>query len=113
MAERRKPTEVPIGIIWFREADYAAARNAMVDKTTLPPSYVTWKRAAVLAEGKLKSQGKSVLRVPLELTAFRLWCERHNLKTDANARSHYAKSVAFRYALRGLDPKDGADHPNE
>lgn len=79
-----------IGIVWYELEDFPRVKAVMADAHQLPRTYSEWRLAAEQLEGKLRRQGKFVVRVPLRADDFVAWCSARGLHVDAQARMQFA-----------------------
>lgn len=84
-----------VGMSWFHEADYAAARAIMSDAPNLPPTFAAWTLIAEQRERELTAQGHKVIRAIIDPKAFAAWCaSRGYANIDARARIAFASEYA-------------------
>lgn len=86
-----------VGVAWFHEADYAAARAIMADPETLPASYAEWLANAEKGVRKLQGDGHQVFRAVIDPKTFPGWCALRGIaRIDARARMMWGAEYAAR-----------------
>jgi hypothetical protein len=86
-----------VGVSWFREEDYAAAR-ALFDATDKLPPWEQWLKAAKELEQNFLSEGYIVERVYIDPDTFPDWCRERGLRIDRHARTRFsAEAVNAKY----------------
>lgn len=76
-----------LGIGWFAPRQWPEVQRTMEDKSG--ETYAQWLAHALDLEKKLKEEGFEVVRHPLDLGDFEIWCTRKGRKRNAAARSEY------------------------
>ena len=86
-----------LGMSWYRESNYAAARAIMADAHTLPPTFAAWLAVAQKREGELTRDGHKVIRAIIDPQTFPKWCARQGfMQIDARARTAWGADYAAR-----------------
>jgi hypothetical protein len=80
----------PVGLPWYKRADYARLRQIMVDGEEFPPSFDRWQRRAEDSERRLKADGRPVVRVHIDPQEFVAWCATAGRTIDRDARIAFA-----------------------
>ena len=52
-------------------------------------SFEDWERGAIAAIGELKTAGREVRKVPIDVEALVVWCRHHGRQLDSAARAAY------------------------
>jgi len=87
-----------IGMVWYRQEEYARFRKLFRDGRKLPPTYKQWLKQANKGLEQLTAQGHLVEKVYLDLDTFPDWRRRRGLDIDADARMRFAnEAVARKY----------------
>lgn len=100
MNDNAQPVSV-VGIVWFREDDFEAARRLMADGDTLPDTYADWLDAARLGEQHQRRAGYKLVRALIRSKDFKAWCKARDLELNASARTAFAAWYAKEAAARG------------
>ena len=79
-----------IGIPFFTEAEWLAAKTVMEDGHTFHTSYLQFLAVVEQAERKLRRQGQASIRIYLRMDEFIPWCRANGRKINREARSDYA-----------------------
>lgn len=87
-----------IGLVWYRQENYAAILQIMTDAANLPATYTDWLKHAEQTEQRLKSQGHITVKAYIDPATFPGWCRTRGLNIDAKARMDYANAVAYETA---------------
>jgi hypothetical protein len=86
-----------IGMSWYSEADYAAARAIMADGDRLPVTYAAWLARAEQQLRRLEGEGHKIIRARIDPATFPAWCASRGLtQIDAKARTLWAADYAAR-----------------
>jgi hypothetical protein len=94
MADPHQPIRLP----WFEAEDYAQFKS-FIGADILPESHAQWLAAAEAIERQILREGKTVLRVSVDLWDFRDWCHWTSVRADEKALAEYVRW----YAGRPLD----------
>lgn len=84
-----------IGIPYFSEAEWHAAKAVMEDAHTFHDSYAEFVTAVDQAERHLRGQGMATVRVYLRMDEFVPWCKANGRQVDGKARADYAARKAM------------------
>lgn len=91
----------PVGMPWYREADYACLREMFEDGEKLEATYREWLKAANLSFRNLKTFGVPVEKVYVTPDEFSAWCAARGKHLNSTARMEFVnEAVAAKY----LDP---------
>jgi hypothetical protein len=82
-----EPVRVPVGLAWYRREEYPRILEMMADRSKMHDTYDEWLRDVERLEQQLVSEGHAVTHVIIDPEIFRSWCDQHNLKPVAKARS--------------------------
>ncbi|WP_347311390.1 hypothetical protein [Defluviimonas sp. SAOS-178_SWC] len=86
--------KVVVGISWFEQADYAAARAIMTDDV-LPASHDLWLQKARKSEREAQEMGYRTVRAVIDPKTFPAWCAENGFPDiDAKARMAFANHHA-------------------
>ena|SRR6185369_2518531 len=88
-----EPGRVPVGLAWYRREDYPRILEMMADRSEMHDAYDEWLRDVERAEQRLVSEGHAVTHVIIDTEIFRSWCDQHDLKPAAKARSRFVAEV--------------------
>jgi len=88
-----KPVRVPAVLAWYRREEYPLILEMMADRSEMHDTYDEWLRDVERLEQHLISEGHAVTHVIIDPEIFRSWCDQHNLKPVAKARSRFAAEV--------------------
>jgi hypothetical protein len=80
---------VRVGLAWYRREDYPLILEVMADRREMHCTYDEWLREVEHLEQHLVSEGRTVEHVVIDPERFRAWCDQHNLKPVAKARSRF------------------------
>ena len=87
-----------IGMVWYRQEEYARFRKLFSDGRKLPPTHKQWLKQANKTFEEFAVRGYLVEKVYLDLDTFPDWCRRRGLDIDAKARTRFAnEAVARKY----------------
>ena len=81
------PTHVIAGIGWYTKEqwpEYIRLMEGDIDET-----HEAWYKKALELEKKMEKEGIEIVRVPIDLSAFDLWCKMHKRKPDGASRAEY------------------------
>ena len=84
-----EPVRVPVGLAWYRREEYPRILEMMADRSEMHDTYDEWLRDVERLEQRLVSEGHAVTHVIIDPEIFRSWCDQHNLKPVAKARSQF------------------------
>src|SRR5262245_41618455 len=100
-----------VGIPWYRAETYALVRALVVDGSRMHESFESWLASAQALERQLIAQGLNVVRMDIDLEAYRSWrSERDPSRTAVQAPavgSTKAHSVRARHGGRRSSPSAG------
>lgn len=82
------------GMVWYRSQDYDAILRIMSDSQKLPRTFHEWRMKAEAGEKKLQREGHIIVRAYIDPETFPDWCNARGLNLDAQARTHYANTIA-------------------
>jgi hypothetical protein len=88
-----EPVRVPVGLAWYRREDYPRILEMMADRREMHDTYDEWLHDVERLEQRLVSEGHAVTHVIIDPEIFRSWCDQHNLKPVAKARSRFVAEV--------------------
>ncbi len=80
---------VAAGLAWYRREDYPRILEMMADRSEMHDTYDEWLRDAERLEQHLASEGHAPTHVIIDPEIFRSWCDQHNLKPVAKARTRF------------------------
>ena len=100
-----------IGISWFREETYEAARARMADPEKLPTTYAEWRQKALMREALMRANRETPNRVLVDDDAFFDFCVAFGYPPNTVARSRYALEQTRRSAA-GAPNEALYDHPD-
>jgi hypothetical protein len=81
------------GIPWCRSQDYDRLLAIFDDSATFPG---TWQEWAVVAEAKIRyyeTDGRRIIKVPIDPNEFVRWCYANGHKTDALGRRAFVAKI--------------------
>jgi hypothetical protein len=81
--------QVQVGLAWYRREDYPLILEMMADRRDMHGTYDEWLCEAERLEQHLVSEGRTVKHIVIDPERFRAWCDQHNLKPVAKARSQF------------------------
>jgi hypothetical protein len=84
-----EPIHVQVGLAWYRREDYPLILEMMADRSEMHDTYDEWLRDVERLEQNLVGEGHAVKHVVIDPEMFRVWCDQHNLKHVAEARSRF------------------------
>ena len=84
-----EPGQIQIGLAWYRREDYPLILETMADRREMHGTYDEWLRDVERLEQHLVSEGRAVKHVVIDPERFQAWCDQHNLKPVAKARSRF------------------------
>ena len=84
-----EPIQVHVGLAWYRREDYPLILEMMADRGKMHGTYDEWLRDVERLEQHLVGEGRTVKHVAIDPERFRAWCNQHNLKPAAKARSRF------------------------
>jgi hypothetical protein len=91
-----EPVRIPVGLAWYRREDYPRILEMMADRSEMHDTYDEWLRDVERLEQRLMSEGHAVTHVIIDPEIFPSWCDQHNLKPVAKARSRFVAEVGVR-----------------
>lgn len=83
-----------IGLPFFSETEWAAAKLVMEDGHTFHDTYADFLARVEQTESRLRRQGQLTIRVHLRMAEFLPWCAARARKVNAQSRSEYAAFFA-------------------
>ena len=94
--KRQEPARQPMiqAMVWYKEEHYSELREMFDDTELLPLTYQHWLSRAEEKKAEVEAAGDQVIKVFIDPITFPEWCEKRNLKKDANARAQLAIEVA-------------------
>jgi hypothetical protein len=88
-----KPARI-VGLPWYEEADFKAARSAMIDGKDLFATWAAWHVGALRGERSYQEKGVQVVRAMINPATFPGWCSTHGEKPNSQGRNRYAAHCA-------------------
>lgn len=82
-----------IGLAWFDEAQWNRLTTVVPDRSELDDTFQDWEQSALEAVSMLESQGHTVKRVPIDVSALCTWCSARNLPVNGAARAEYVTAL--------------------
>lgn len=76
-----------LGIGWFAAEQWPEVQRTMEDKNS--ETYAQWLTHALDLEERLNKEGFEVVRYPVDIGDFEIWCRRKGKTRNAAARSEY------------------------
>ena len=83
-----------VGYCFYSETSYEDFKNDADDPEVWKESYTDWYYNAEQSMKVIAAQGFEVVRIPMVLSDFKLWCSITGNKNDSNGRSSFAAEKA-------------------
>ena len=95
-AKRQENARQPMirALVWYKEEHYTELLEIFDDAELLPTTYQHWLARAEEKKAEVEAVGDQVIKVFIDPETFPEWCEKRELRKDANARSQLALEVA-------------------
>jgi len=74
----------------------------MDDSETNYSTWKEWKKETKKLEKEMKKNGDDVVRLPLDLNDFQLWCRTNEKAKDGPARAEYLANKVKKYETENL-----------
>jgi hypothetical protein len=81
---------VVTAVTWYKKEDYERALAMFPDRDNLCATYEEWFECVQEHCATLKSQGVTVVPMPLDLDEFAMWCIMNGCAMDGPARASFA-----------------------
>lgn len=81
-------------MVWYKKEDWDTLLEMFTDTEKLPPNYETWLKRAEDKKTEVEALGCTVLKVYIDPTNFKGWCESKGLEMNSEARAQMAIEVA-------------------
>jgi hypothetical protein len=78
------------GLGWYSKEQWPEYLRMMEDDE-LNCTHEEWLKKALDVERQMKKQGVEIVRVPVDLSDFYLWCSVRSKKRDGTARAEYVR----------------------
>jgi hypothetical protein len=86
-----KTKKILSGLAWYTEAQWPEYCRVMEDRGD--ETFEGWLAHATDIEAKLKKEGVDVVRCPIDIGEFALWCLQKGKRKDSSARALYVLEV--------------------
>jgi len=83
------PNPIVIGLGWYTEEQWPEYLRLMEDD--VDEVHAVWLKKALDLEKMMKKEGFVVVRVPVDLGEFELWCKARQRKKDGASRAEYVQ----------------------
>jgi hypothetical protein len=85
----RLSKDAQIGLAWYSREAWERLRAIADDREQLDESFEEWERGALQAIRELASVGRQVLKVPIDVEAYAMWCRERGCRLDSASRAEY------------------------
>ena len=82
-----KSEKILFGLAWYRKEQWPEFHRVMEDRRS--ETFEEWLAHATDLEAKMRKEGVDIVRCPLNIGEFELWCLRKKLPKDATSRAKY------------------------
>ena len=91
-----------IGIFSIKESQWTDFLEVMDDSETNYSTWKEWKKGTEKLEKEIKKNGDEVVRLPLDLNDFQLWCRTNDRAKDGPTRAEYLAHKVKKFELENL-----------
>jgi hypothetical protein len=85
----RVASDAQLGLAWYTREGWERLRELAADRDALDYTFEDWERGALVAIRDLKSVGRQVNKVPVDIEALVAWCREHGRRLDSAARAEF------------------------
>jgi hypothetical protein len=85
----RLSKDAQIGLAWYSREAWERLRAIADDREQLDDTFEEWERGALQAIRDLVSVGRQVLKVPIDVEAYAIWCRERGCRLDSASRAEY------------------------
>lgn len=78
-----------IGVSWFQPEQWDRLKEISEDRDELDDTYEDWRRNANKAVQEIRSTGRVVKKVSIDLEELLIWCNENNLAVNGKSRAEY------------------------
>jgi hypothetical protein len=82
-----------LGFAWYARETWGRLRELADDRDALDDTFEDWEHQATTAVRELKSAGRGVRKVAIDIDAAVIWCREHGRRFDSAARSEYVAEL--------------------
>lgn len=83
------PTDVAVGVGWYKPADWAIVKANAVDPDRFEDSFAEWEKMASDSFGAIRKCAPSAVKVLISANELLAWCLAEGRINDASARSAF------------------------